>query len=184
MPNWMPSLAAGPPLNLPRRQARTTVWVRAQAPGSYLWDAQMLAQFQVVDPRMAKEPGTPLRQQLGGGGAGRLHHRVQMLALHLPGRHRRGDRTEHDDARPVAKLLVVGEHLVVQRQLEGTRDELRKAVRHDLMLAAAHEADGEDLLGTVVNGDVEGCVVDDTAVQVFTRADPHRRKQAWNRSRR
>src|SRR2546422_4482908 len=50
----------GPPLNLPRRQGRATVWARPQAPGSYLWDGQILAdgylvsaQLHVVDARVA-----------------------------------------------------------------------------------------------------------------------------------
>src|SRR5260370_5143835 len=36
-------IADGPPSNLPRRQGRTTVCARPQAPGSYLWDERMLS---------------------------------------------------------------------------------------------------------------------------------------------
>src|SRR5713101_8436403 len=36
-------MAYGPPLNLPRRQGEATVWAVPQAPGSDLWDGQIVA---------------------------------------------------------------------------------------------------------------------------------------------
>src|ERR1700730_16769625 len=79
----------GPPLNLPRRQGQATVWARPQAPGSYLWDAQILAdgrlgsaQLQVVNARAAHESRTFLGQQRHRRVPCRLHHHVEVLPLH------------------------------------------------------------------------------------------------------
>src|ERR1700686_108541 len=164
--------------------ARTSQHVRAgpQAPGSYLWDAKMLAQFQVVDPRVTEQLRAALRQQQCRGYTGGLHHRVEVLALHLPGRRRNGDRTQDDDARSLAQPLVVRKHLVMQRQLQGSRDQLGEVGLLDVVLAAAHQADGEDPLGAIVHGDVQRRVVDDAAVEVLALADSHGRKQSRNRS--
>src|ERR1700694_4136465 len=54
--------------------ARTSQHVREgpQSPGSYLWDAKMLAQFQVVDPRVTEELRAALRQQQCRGHTGGL----------------------------------------------------------------------------------------------------------------
>src|SRR6266705_7092169 len=38
-------MAISPPLNLPRRQGPASGWEGPQAPGSYLWDAGILAQL-------------------------------------------------------------------------------------------------------------------------------------------
>src|SRR6267378_4505592 len=48
-----------------------------------------------------------------------------------------------------------------------------------LVLAACHQADGDDLLGAVGDRDVDRCVVDDTAVHVLAPVD----LDGWEHSR-
>src|SRR5437868_4889093 len=175
---------AGPPLNLPRRQGRAAVWALPQAPGFSPWDGLSLAERQVVDSRVAEQLRAAPAQEVGHRRPRRLDHRLDMLTLHDPRRRGRGDRTEDDDPRPLTETLVVAEHLVVQRQLEGAGDELRDVGRRLLVLASPHQADGEDVLRAVFDRGVERSVVDHSPVEVLPLVDPHGREQTRDRGRR
>src|SRR2546423_1865413 len=125
-------MACGPPLNLPRRQGRATVWARPQAPGSPSWDRRILTERQVVDARVAEQLLAALVKQRSHRRPRCFHHGFDVLALHLPGRGRRGDWTEDDDATSLAQPLVVAEHLMMQRELQRPGDELPKSRRRRL----------------------------------------------------
>src|SRR5207302_3173400 len=102
-----------------------TWWATPQTPGFYSRDACILSQIEVVDPRVPEQLRSTLGQQSGCSRPGRLHDRLQVVLAHLPGRGRRGHRAQDDDPRPIAQALIVAEHLVMQRELKGARDEPR-----------------------------------------------------------
>src|SRR5713226_1963301 len=110
----------GPPLKSPT-PARSGRGPDPQAPGSSLWDGEILydrlAQLQVVDAGVPEQLGAAVSQEGHGGGARRVHHCLQVLAFHFPGRGGGGDGAEDHDAGAVAQPLVVAEHLMVQGQL-------------------------------------------------------------------
>src|SRR6266478_4670489 len=67
----------------------------------------ILAQLEVLNARVTHEPRALLGQQRGGCRSRRVHHRVDVIALHLPGRRRSRDRAEDSDPGPFAEALVV-----------------------------------------------------------------------------
>ncbi len=72
----------------------------------------------------------------------------------------------------------------MERELQRARDQLRECPRLSFGLTAAHQADGKDVAGALVDGDVQGGVVHDTAVHVISIVDADRRKHARDRRRR
>src|SRR5213594_2007893 len=123
-------------------------------------DRSKLTQSEIVDPRVAEELRATLVEELGHRRPRRLHHRFEVLALHLPCRRGGGDRTEDHDPAPLPQSLVITEHLVVKGELESPGQELAEPGGRLLALPASHEADGEDLARAVVDRDVQGRVLD------------------------
>src|SRR5258705_6134436 len=171
-------MAISPPLNLPRRQGPASGWEGPQAPGSYLWDAGILAQLhrQIVNAGVSKQFRASHFQKFGRRDARALHHRLKVLSLHLPGRRWDRDWAEDHYPRPVAQPLVVAEHLVMKRELQRARDQLWEAGRDVVVLASTHEADGEELLRPGVDSHVERGGVDHSPIEMLALADPHGRE--------
>src|SRR5947209_8158532 len=157
--------------------ARTRPAARSQAPG-FSSGAQMLTERQVVDAGVPEQLRPAAAEQVGGRGPRGLHDGLDVVAAHDPRRGRCGDRAEHDRPRTLAQALVVAEHLVVEGELERARYQLGDAVRGRFVLTAGHEADGEHLLRSIGDGDVEGRVVDDASVHVLSLIDAHRAEQS------